>query len=521
MKSRFIHSLEISFFSQFTHLRNKPLYTTFLIVPPVLFLHTRLHTYINPTIITMSQTAATNQQPTTEPTQQQQQKPTEQTQPQKREEKGLGHFLIQYAVKELNLPPSNDFPKVFGQVKDLLTFVGMWPHQIEMVSLTPTTVRIKDEVKTLMSSYSYLSLGMNQAIIEAGEAAGRKYSNLPGTRVMCGTSEIHTQLEQKVAKFFGREDAVVFSSTYMANISSLCALIQKDDIIVADQFIHQSLRDGCTLSGAKFERFRHADLKHAEDIFERIRNKENFTGNVFLIVDSVYSMDGDILDLPTARALCDKYNVVLFVDECHALGVIGKTGRGVEEHFNMPGACDLITSCFSKSLGCTGGFVTGHKKYINVIRYMGRAPMFSVPLCAYNCGQAMKALEILENNPQLVEKLQQNADYFKSELKKRGFDTGLSQTAIVPLIVGYEKKVMLLFKHLFENGFFACVVHSPAVPMNKSRLRLIMTVEHTKEDIDRFIKCLEEFEAMYSMMEKHFNKNVIRQKEEESTEDDF
>ena len=432
----------------------------------------------------------------------------------------LGHALVNYAVKELNLPASDDFPKVFGQVKDLLTFVGMWPHQIEMVSLTPTTVRIGKDVKTLMSSYSYLSLGMNQSMIEAGEQAGRKYSCLPGTRVMCGTSEIHTQLERKVASFYGRDDAVVFSSTYLANISTLTAVISKCDVIVADQFIHQSLRDGCTLSGARFEKFRHAQLDQAEEICRKLREDEKFTAGIFLVVDSVYSMDGDILDLPAARALCDKYNVVLIVDECHALGVIGKTGKGIEEHFNMPNSIDLITSCFSKSLACTGGFVTGNKKLVNLIRYLGRAPMFSVPLCAYNCGQAMRALEILETTPSLVETLQSNADYFKQQLVENGFNIGLSNTAIVPLIVGHERKVIMLFKHLFDNGFFDCVVKHTAVPMNMARLRLIMTVDHTKDDVDRFVSCLKEFEGMYSLMEQHFQKNIAKQPQaSESTEE--
>lgn len=426
--------------------------------------------------------------------------------------KSLGHSLVTYAIKELNLPPSDDFPHVFGQVKDLLTFVGMWPHQIEMHSLTPTSVRITSDqsIKTLMSSYSYLSLGMNQSMIEAGEEAGRKHSCLPGTRVMCGTSEIHTKLEKSVAEFYGREDAVVFSSTYLANISTLTAVIGKNDVIVADQFIHQSLRDGCTLSGAKFEKFRHGALDEAEEIMKNLRGDSDFKGGIFLVVDSVYSMDGDILDLPLAREICDKYNVVLIVDECHALGVIGKTGRGVEEHFDMPGSIDLITSCFSKSLACTGGFVAGKKKLINVIRYLGRAPMFSVPLCAYNCGQAIRALEILSTTPSLVEKLQSNADYFKQQLVENGFDIGLSNTAIVPLIVGSERKVILLFKHLLETGFFACVVTHPAVPMNKARLRLIMTVDHTKDDVDRFVQSLIVFENMFAEMTKQFQKNVVQ-----------
>jgi len=404
----------------------------------------------------------------------------------------------------------------------VLNDVGMWPHQVEMVSLTPTTVRVGKDEKTLMSSYSYLSMGMNPEIIKAGEEAGRKYSNLPGTRVMCGTSEIHTQLEQKVAKFYGRDDAVVFSSTYMANISVLTSVISKSDVIVADNYIHQSLRDGCTLSGARFMRFRHAYMPQAEEILDNLRNKENYQGNIFFVVDSVYSMDGDILDLPTARSLCDKYNAVLIVDECHALGVIGKTGRGVEEHFNMPGACDIITSCFSKSLACTGGFVTGDKKYVNVVRYLGRGPMFSVPLCAYNCGQAMKALEILETTPSLVERLQENATYFREKLHENGFSTGFSTTAVCPLILGAEKKTMMCYKHLFENGFFACVVTHPAVPLGKARLRLIMTCDHTKEDVDRFLKCMIEFETMYTMMEKYFDKKMnIKAPQPSENEDDL
>jgi len=408
-------------------------------------------------------------------------------------------------------------------VRDVLHDVGMWPHQIEMVSLTPTKVRIGKEEKTLMSSYSYLSLGMNQDMIKAGEEAGRKYSNLPGTRVMCGTSEIHTQLEKKVAAFYGRKDAVVFSSTYMANISVLTSVISKSDVIVADNYIHQSLRDGCTLSGARFTRFRHADMKQAEELLENLRSTENYQGSIFFVVDSVYSMDGDILDLPTARALCDKYNAILIVDECHALGVIGKTGRGVEEHFNMPGACDIITSCFSKSLACTGGFVTGDAKWVNVVRYLGRGPMFSVPLCAYNCGQAMAALEILETTPSLPEKLQANAEYFRQQLQQNGFSTGLSNTAVCPLILGTEKKTMMCFKHLYENGFFACVVTHPAVPLGKARLRLIMTVDHTKEDVDRFLKCMIEFETMYQMMEKYFDKklNIKSSSEEADGEEDL
>ncbi len=339
-----------------------------------------------------------------------------------------------------------------------------------------------------MASNDYLNLTKHPRTIEAGRKALEKYGSGAGSvPLLGGTFDIHIELEKKIAKFKGCEDSILYSSGYGANTGSLLGLLQGKDIAILDRLVHASIIDGCRGTNVKF--FRHNDLKSLERIL--IKTKKEYRTKL-VIVDGVYSMDGDITPLDKLVDLVHSYGAYLMIDEAHATGVIGEHGRGTPEHFGLEGKIDIVAGTFSKALGTVGGFVATNKELVELLHFCSRAYMFSTAPTPQVVGSLIEAIDVIESEPQLRQKLWENINYFRRNLLNLGFNIGNSQTAIFPIIIGDDYKVKEACKMLHERGIYANLVLYPAVPKKLARLRLSLMAGHTKVHLDKTLNALEE-----------------------------
>ncbi len=349
-------------------------------------------------------------------------------------------------------------------------------------------VRVHGREMLMFASYSYLGLIGHPKINAAAKAAIDAYgTGTHGVRLLAGTLNLHRQLEEAIAQFKCAEEAVTFSSGYVTNLTAVSTLVGRHDVVICDKLNHASIVDGCALSGAKFVRFRHnnmADLEH--------RLKEAGSQSTKLVgVDAVFSMDGDIIDLPRLAELCRQFGAWLMVDEAHALGVLGKTGHGIEEHFGLDGVIDLKMGTLSKTIPSVGGYLAGKKDLINFLRHEARAYIFSAALSPAQAAAAKAAFEVILEEPERVESLQRNAAYFLSGLQQRGFSTLQTETAIMPIVCGEDDCAYEMTRLCQKDGIFVLPVVSPAVPEGLARLRATVTAAHTSADIDRALGVLE------------------------------
>ena len=314
-----------------------------------------------------------------------------------------------------------------------------------------------------------------------------------GVRTLLEDSAIHRRLEGRIAAMYGaRSRAGLLFGLLGERGRALPALIQERDYVLMDDLSHVSLVQGCQLSRAAILRFRHNDLADAESVYRSIPQQALRSGaRVFMVADSVFSMDGDIFDLPRAHAFCGQNDVFLILDEAHAFGCIGSSGRGIEQHHGMPGAVDLVIGTLSKGIPSMGGFAVGSARNIEFLRNGFAAPnTFSSPLSPYHCGAALATLDIMDSEPDRLARLHDNSDYLRRSLHEHGFDTGLWKRLIVPLVIGNEIEAAFIWSYLFEHGFFTAAVIAPAVGLGKARLRLIAHAEHSTDDVDAFVECL-------------------------------
>ncbi len=344
--------------------------------------------------------------------------------------------------------------------------------------------------KLMFATYSYLGLLKHPYIDQAAKEAIDRYgTGTHGVRLLGGTLDLHLELEKTIARFHGRDDAIVFSSGYVTNLATISTLVGKGDWVISDKWNHASIVDGCTLARGHFVRFRHNDMA---DLERRLKQAPESAGKL-VVADAVFSMDGDIFPLPDAVELCRKYNARLMIDEAHSLGVLGETGHGIEEHFNMPGVIDVKMGTLSKTIPGVGGYITGDQELITFLKHAARAFIFSAALPPAVAAACKAGFEVIEREG--VERnriLRRNVEHFIGGLKARGFDTGVSVTPIVPIMTYDEEKAFLMTKYCQEHGIFVLPVLPPAVPPGKSRLRANVTASHTPEDIDF---ALEVFEA--------------------------
>ncbi|MFB6614064.1 aminotransferase class I/II-fold pyridoxal phosphate-dependent enzyme [Streptomyces sp. NPDC085524] len=333
----------------------------------------------------------------------------------------------------------------------------------------------------MMSGYSYLGLAGDERVVAAAKAAVDLYgTGNHGVRALAGTTPLHEELEAEVAKVAGREKALVFGSGYAANTGTVGAIVGPGDTVFIDKYDHASIVDGCKLSGAKVVRFRHNDVAHLE---RRLATAPD-TGVRLVIVDSVYSMDGDIAPLVDLRKVCDAHNALLMVDEAHALGVIGATGKGIEEHFNYEVKVDVKLGTLSKAIPSMGGWVAGSAEFIHHLRYAARPFLFSAALGGAQTGAALESLRILQREPERVEFIQKESQRFRDTLNDAGISTVDSETAVVPVIAGSDDSAYDLATVARKNGVIGLPVVTPAVPNDLARLRIAITAAHTKADLE-------------------------------------
>ncbi len=342
--------------------------------------------------------------------------------------------------------------------------------------------RIEGREMLMFASYNYLGLISHPKVKEAAKKAIDEYgTGAAGVRFLAGTTRAHEELEKKIARFKKSEDAITFSSGYVTNLAALTTLCQRGDLVIMDKLVHASIIDGCILSGANHRSFLHNDI----DSLERILAQSDGYQNKLIVVDAVYSMDGDIANLPEISRLAKKYKARLMVDEAHSIGVIGKTGHGIEEYFGLENSVDIYMGTLSKTIPAIGGYLAGDKDLISFLKLSSRPFIFSASLPPVAVLTAKACFEVIEDEPELVVQLQKNMKQFREGLQEMGYNTGNSETAIVPIMVGDEEKTLQLCKKINENGVFICPILFPAVPRGTNRLRAHVLASHTEEDIEK------------------------------------
>ena len=344
-----------------------------------------------------------------------------------------------------------------------------------------------------LASNNYLGLTTHPKLREAALEATRKYGVGSGAvRTIAGTMKIHMELEEKIARFKNVEACVVFQSGFAANAGTVSAVLGKEDVIISDALNHASIIDGARLSRAKILVFRHKDLVHAE---EQLASVKNEPGRKLLITDGVFSMDGDIGPLPGLCDLAEKYGAIMMVDDAHASGVLGRNGRGTIDHFQQHGRVDIQVGTLSKAIGALGGYVCGTRDLIDFLYHRARPFLFSTshpPSVAATC---IAAFDVLEQEPERIDKLWENTRFWKKELGLLGFDIGgkstpASETPITPIIIGDGARTMEFSRELFKEGVLGTGIAFPTVPEGKARVRTIMTATHTKEELQRALEVL-------------------------------
>ena len=338
------------------------------------------------------------------------------------------------------------------------------------------------------ASYSYLGLLGHPKIGAAAEEALARYgTGTHGVRLLAGTLPLHGELEGTIARFKGAEAAIVYSSGYVTNLSTVAALVGRNDVVICDKFNHASIVDGCLLSQAKFLRFRHNDMAGLE---RRLQQVDPDAGKL-VVVDAVFSMDGDVINLPEVSRLCREYGAMLMVDEAHSLGVLGETGHGIEEHFGLKDVVDIRMGTLSKTIPSVGGYIAGSQELITYLKHVARGFFFSAALPPAQAAAAKASFEVIEEEPERVKKLQYNVEFFLRGLKVRGFDTLLSETPIVPVICGEDERAFQMTKLCQQKDIFVLPVVSPAVPAGLARLRANVTAAHSEDDISHALDIFE------------------------------
>lgn len=374
----------------------------------------------------------------------------------------------------------------FTKAKELMT-AGMYPYFRVIESAQDPEVVIDGKKMIMVGSNNYLGLTNHPKVKDAALGAIRKYgTGCAGSRFLNGTLDIHVQLEDKLAHFIRKEAALVFSTGFQVNLGVISALAGKDDVIIIDKMDHASIIDGCRLSYAEVRKFRHNDMADLERILAENKDRKKL-----IVVDGVFSMEGDIINLPEVVGLAKKYGARLMVDDAHGIGVLGKTGRGTAEHFGLEKEVDLIMGTYSKSLASIGGFIAGEERVVHYIKHFARALIFSASPPPASIAAVSAAVDIIENEPQRIKKLWENTQRVHEGFKSLGFEIGLTETPIIPVLVGEDLRAFTMAMMLQQEGVFANVAVSPAVASGKALIRTSYMATHTDEHIDKVLSAFE------------------------------
>jgi 8-amino-7-oxononanoate synthase len=361
---------------------------------------------------------------------------------------------------------------------------GIYPYFIPLDENEGTEVIYEGRHIIMCGSNNYLGLTTHPKVKAAAVEAIERYgTSCTGSRFLNGNMSIHEQLEEELADWVGMEAALVFSTGMQVNLGTISSLVNRGDIVILDKEDHASIVDGAFLSGGKIERYRHNDMNHLKRVLESLPEDKG----KLLVVDGLFSMEGDIAPLPELVPLCKAYGVRLMVDDAHAMGVLGG-GRGTAAHFGLTEGVDLIMSTFSKSFASLGGFIAGEADVVDYIKHNARSLIFSASIPPANTATAKAALEVMRDEPERVERVNQIGDRMRQEYQQMGFDTGDSVTPVIPIIIGDDERTFITWKMLFENGVFVNPVISPAVSPGRQLLRTSYMATHTDEQMDRVLE---------------------------------
>lgn len=377
-----------------------------------------------------------------------------------------------------DFPEIAAFEKYFDTVKDSISYFR------KNEGIAGGRMMIEGEEKINFSTYNYLGLNGDKRINEFVRGAVERYgTSVSGSRLLSGEIELHEKLEGRIADMLGTEDAIVFVGGHSTNVNIIGNLVGPQDLILHDSLAHNSSIQGCILSHAKRMHFRHNDMEHLEAALKRLRDKFR---RVLIVAEGIYSMDGDICDLPELIRLKKEYGAMLMIDEAHSFGTIGDCGRGVTSYYDAdPEDVDVLMGTLSKSAASCGGYIAGSSRFIRYLRYNSPGFVFSCGMTPANTAAAYKAIELFEEEPFRLEKLHRNSRHFLKEVSGMGYDTGMSAgTPIIPLILGDSQRAIDMSNELFRKGINALPIVYPAVKENEARIRFFISASHTREDLD-------------------------------------
>jgi len=381
---------------------------------------------------------------------------------------------------------------IFDKCRNFTAFAevkaaGLYPYFRVITSAQDTEVTIGGKTMLMLGSNSYMGLTNDPRVKKAAIEATEKYgSGCAGSRFLNGTLDIHIELEKRLAAFIGKEDALVYTTGFQTNLGTISALVAKDDQVYIDKSDHASIIDGCRLGFGKIIKFHHND---PESLRDRLENSGNGCGKM-IVVDGVYSMEGDIARLPEIVDLAKKHNAAVMVDDAHSIGVLGKKGNGTADHFGLTDDVDIVMGTFSKSFASIGGFVAASAEVIEYLKHFARALIFSASPSPASTAAALAALDIIETEPERRLKLWHNTHRMHNGLKNMGFDTGVSASPIIPVIIGDNMQVFKFWLFLHEAGIFVNPVVSPAVPPNMALIRISLMATHTDAQIDHALEVI-------------------------------
>lgn len=368
----------------------------------------------------------------------------------------------------------------FTRIEDIKS-INLYPYFHKLESKQDTIVEMEGHKTIMIGSNNYLGLTSHPEVIDAGVEALKKYgSGCSGSRFLNGTLDLHVKLEKELAEFLHKEEVVTFSTGFQSNLGIISAIAGRNDYIVCDKENHASIYDACKLSYAKMLRYEHNNM---EDLERQLQSIPQDKG-ILIVTDGVFSMSGEICNLPKIVELKHKYGARVMVDDAHGFGVIGEGGRGTGSHFNLEDEVDIIMGTFSKSLASLGGYMASSERVANYVRHNSRPFIFSASIPPANVACARKALEIIKREPERVKNLQDNGAYVRAGLEKRGIKYIPSETPIVAIYTYDDEKTFLACKMLFERGVYVNPVVSPAVPVGSSLIRTSYTATHTHEQLD-------------------------------------
>jgi len=370
--------------------------------------------------------------------------------------------------------------KTFTRAREIQA-AGLYPYFKPISQSEDTVVVIEGQERIMMGSNNYLGLTHHPEVLSAAKSALERYgSGCTGSRFLNGTLDLHEQLETELAEYFGKEACLIFSTGYQANLGLISGLVGRGDVVFLDKLDHASIVDGAKMSHGETIRFNHGDLAGLERKLQRVPEG---TGTM-IIVDGVFSMEGDIADVPGLLKISRKYGTALAIDDAHSVGVLGPKGDGTAAHFNLVDDVDLIVGTFSKSLASIGGFAAGTENVIHFLKHHSRPLIFTAALPPANTAGVLAALHVMQREPERRDRLWENARRFQDGLRSLGFDIGPTETPIVPVLIGPLDKTFMFWRQLFDAGVFTNPVVPPAVPPSQCRLRTSLMATHTAEQID-------------------------------------